>query len=119
MAQTLILGGIGTLVVVGITTLFISALALRNARRAAGIGESWLELIREQHDRLELLREERQMLVEELGRRRQRDAWVMARLSSTRKRNRATKRISGTRTQRRQNTPIVPVARHLDDPVIR
>ena len=66
MAHTLVLGGIGTLVVIGITTLFVSALAVRNARRAAAIGESWLELIREQHDRLELLREERQMFVEEL-----------------------------------------------------
>jgi hypothetical protein len=55
---------------VGIATLVVAVGALRSARRSEELGENRFELLREQHERLELLREERRMLVEELERER-------------------------------------------------
>jgi chromosome segregation ATPase len=51
---------------VSFATLAVAIVALRSSRRSEEIGENRYELLRDQHDRLELLREERQMLVEEL-----------------------------------------------------
>ena len=41
--------------------------ALRGARRAEELGEGRFELLRDQHERLELPREERRMLLDELN----------------------------------------------------
>src|SRR3712207_6407675 len=54
--------------VVGAATLAVAIGALRSSRRSEELGEGRYELLRDQHDRLELLREERQMLVDELKR---------------------------------------------------
>jgi hypothetical protein len=48
----------------------IAVSALRGARRAEELGEGRFELLRDQHERLELLREERRMLLDELKRER-------------------------------------------------
>src|SRR3712207_4093347 len=50
----------------GIATLGVALGALRSALRAEKLGENRFELLRDQHERLELLREERQVLIEEL-----------------------------------------------------
>jgi hypothetical protein len=54
---------LGALVV---ATLVAALGALRSARRCEQLGEDRLELLRDQHERLELLREERRTLTEEL-----------------------------------------------------
>ena len=54
--------------VVGIVTLAVTVRNLLSARRSEELGESRYELLRDHHDRLEVLREERRMLVEELER---------------------------------------------------
>jgi chromosome segregation ATPase len=56
------------ILLLGIATLTISFYALRSSRRSEGLGEDRYELLRDQHDRLTLLREERGMLVEVLER---------------------------------------------------
>ena len=53
---------------VSVATLAIAIGILRSSRRSEELGEDRYELLRDQHDRLELLREERQVLVEELER---------------------------------------------------
>src|SRR5215216_5234767 len=53
---------------VSIVTLAIAIGALRSSRRSENLGEDRYELLRDQHDRLEMLREERRMLTEELER---------------------------------------------------
>ncbi len=53
---------------VGIATLIVAVGALRSSRRSEGLGEDRYELLRNQHEQLEILREERQVLVEELKR---------------------------------------------------
>ncbi|MBA3388234.1 MAG: hypothetical protein H0U02_02585 [Rubrobacter sp.] len=55
-----------TLVALGAATLLVAFGALRSARRAEEGGESRHELLRDQAERLELLREERKTLIEEL-----------------------------------------------------
>ena len=57
-----------SVLLVSIVTLVIAIVTLRSSRRSEGLGEDRYELLREQHDRLEMLREERRMLVEELER---------------------------------------------------
>ena len=63
---------IGTLLfvilLIGVASLTVAIGALRSSRRSEELGEDRYELLRDQHDRLELLREERQVLVEELER---------------------------------------------------
>lgn len=54
------------LVTLGAATLLVAFGALRSARRAEEGGESRHELLRDQAERLELLREERKTLTEEL-----------------------------------------------------
>jgi hypothetical protein len=54
--------------VMGIVTLAVTVRNLLSARRSEELGESRYELLRDQNDRLEMLREERRMLVEELER---------------------------------------------------
>src|SRR5918994_27726 len=58
---------LGTL---GVANVVAALGALRGARRAEELGEGRFELLRDQHERLELLREERRMLLEELERER-------------------------------------------------
>ena len=52
--------------VLGIVTLVVASGALRSALRAEKLGEDRFELLRDQQQRLELLREERRVLTEEL-----------------------------------------------------
>jgi SMC interacting uncharacterized protein involved in chromosome segregation len=51
---------------VSIATLTISIIVLRSARRSEYLGEDRHELLRDQHDRLEMMYEERRMLTEQL-----------------------------------------------------
>src|SRR5215204_3999089 len=53
---------------VSIMTLAVAIGALRSSRRSEDLGEDRYELLRDQHDRLEMLREERRMLTEQLER---------------------------------------------------
>ena len=50
----------------GVATLLVAAFALRSARRGERLGEDRYELMREQAERLTVLREERKTLTEEL-----------------------------------------------------
>jgi hypothetical protein len=61
----LALGGLG------VANLFAAVGAMRAARGAEELGEGRFELLRDQQDRLELLREERKMVLDELERERQ------------------------------------------------
>jgi hypothetical protein len=54
--------------VVGIATLAVAIRALQSSRRSEELGEDRYELLRDQRSRLELLREERLALLEELKR---------------------------------------------------
>jgi hypothetical protein len=60
-----------TLGALGVANLFAAIGAWRRARRAEELGEGRYELLRDQHERLELLREERRMLLDGLERERQ------------------------------------------------
>jgi chromosome segregation ATPase len=53
---------------VSILTLAGTILSLRSSRRSEALGENRYELLRDQADRLEFLREERRMLIEDLER---------------------------------------------------
>ena len=55
---------------IGVANLVAAVGALRGARGAEELGEGRFELLRDQHNRLELLREERRMLLDELERER-------------------------------------------------
>jgi len=55
-----------TVLLVGIATLVAILVTLRSSRRAEEFGEDRYELLRDQQEWLELLREERQMLIERL-----------------------------------------------------
>src|SRR5687768_18160298 len=59
---------IPAVLVVGIVTLAVTVRNLLSARRSEELGESRHELLRDQHERLEMLREERRMLTEQLER---------------------------------------------------
>src|SRR5215217_8855488 len=54
----------------GVANLVIAVGSLRGTHRAEELGEGRYELLRDQHERLELLREERRMLLDELERER-------------------------------------------------
>ena len=56
--------------ILGFLTLGFTASVLRSARRTEQLGEDRLNLLRDHHERLELLREERKTLLEELERER-------------------------------------------------
>ena len=60
MLPFLVLGALG------VVNLVAAVGALRGTRRAEELGEGRFELLRDQHERLELLREERRMLLDEL-----------------------------------------------------
>ena len=51
-----------------VVTLAVAIGALRSSRRSEGLGENRYELLRDQNERLEMLREERRMLTEQLER---------------------------------------------------
>ena len=53
---------------VGISTLAVAVNAMRSSRRSESLEEDRYELLRDQSERLEILREERRMLTEELER---------------------------------------------------
>ena len=53
---------------VAVATLAVAVGTLRSSRRAEDLGEDRYELLRDQHNRLDVLREERLMLIEELKR---------------------------------------------------
>jgi hypothetical protein len=55
---------------IGVANLVAASGALRSVRRAEELGEGHFELLRDQHERLELLREKRRMLLDELERKR-------------------------------------------------
>jgi len=59
---------LGSILLVSILTLAGTILSLRSSRRSEVLGENRYELLRDQWDRLEFLREERQMLIEDLER---------------------------------------------------
>jgi hypothetical protein len=54
------------ILVVSIASLAVPIRTLRSSRRAEDLGEDCYELLRDQHDRLEMLRDERRMLTEQL-----------------------------------------------------
>src|ERR687897_715668 len=51
-----------------VASFTVAILTFRSSRRSENLGEDRYELLRDQHDRLEMLREERRMLTEELER---------------------------------------------------
>ena len=59
---------LGVVVLVGVATLVVAIGALRSSRRSEGLSEARYELLRDQRDQLDMLREERRMLTEELER---------------------------------------------------
>jgi hypothetical protein len=59
---------LGVIVLVGVATLAVAMGALLSSRRSEGLGENRYELLRDQRDRLDMLREERRMLTEQLER---------------------------------------------------
>ncbi len=62
---------VGTLLVASAAALVVGILALRSARRVAGLAEERMRYLREEHKRLEFLRQERRALADELERERQ------------------------------------------------
>ena len=50
------------ILLISIATFAIAIGTLRSSRRSEDLGEDRYELLRDQHDRLEMLREERRML---------------------------------------------------------
>ena len=59
---------LAVILLIGIAIFTVGVFALRSSRRSEALGESRYELLQDQHDRLELLREERRVLLEELER---------------------------------------------------
>ena len=59
---------LASILFVSILTLAVVIRNLRSTRRSVALGEDRYELLHDQHDRLEFLREERQMMLEELER---------------------------------------------------
>src|SRR5215218_11284146 len=51
-----------------VASLSVAILTFRSSRRSEDLGEDRYELLRDQQDRLEMLREERRMLTEQLER---------------------------------------------------
>ena len=59
---------LGVVFLVGVATLVVAVGALRSSRRSKGLREAQYELLRDQRDQLDMLREERRMLTEEFER---------------------------------------------------
>src|SRR5215213_9806945 len=68
---------LSAVLLVSIVTLAVAIGALRSSRRSSDLGEDRYELLRDQHDRLEMLREERRLLREEL----ERESWERRQLT--------------------------------------
>src|ERR687889_561249 len=68
---------------VTLVTLAVAIGALRSSRRSETLGEDRYELLRDQHERLEMLREERRMLTEQLERESQDRRQLMEYLEET------------------------------------
>ena len=77
---------LAAVLVVGLASLLVSVRALRSSRRSEEYGADRYELLRDQQDRLELLREERKMLREELEQesKEKKAKWVVVRRGSSR-----------------------------------
>jgi septal ring factor EnvC (AmiA/AmiB activator) len=60
-----------SILVVSILTLAVAIRTMRSSRRSEMLGEDRYEFLRDQSERLAVLREERQMLIDELERRSQ------------------------------------------------
>jgi chromosome segregation ATPase len=70
MTSVSLLGALlGSILLVSILTLAATIRTLRSSRRSEELGEDRYALVSEQRDRLDLLREERRMLLDELERR--------------------------------------------------
>ena len=54
--------------IVGIASLAVTVITLQSSRRSEDLGEDRYDLLRDQHERLELMREERRALIGELER---------------------------------------------------
>ena len=59
---------LGGILLIGVATLIVAIRTLRSSQRSEGLDQDRYELLRDQRERLQLLCEERRMLVEELGR---------------------------------------------------
>jgi hypothetical protein len=59
---------LGGILLIGVATLIVAFRTLRSSQRSEGLDQDRYELLRDQRERLQLLCEERRMLVEELGR---------------------------------------------------
>jgi chromosome segregation ATPase len=59
---------VSAVLVIGVATLAIAFYSLRSSRRSEGLGEERYELLRDQHERLEVMSEERRTLISELER---------------------------------------------------
>jgi hypothetical protein len=100
--------------VLGVATLVAAIGTLWGARRAEELGEGRFELLRDQHERLELLREERRMLPEELERRERLEAQSRVKqlmrehphLELEQELQRVTEELELEREGRRQNTIV-------------
>ncbi len=80
---SLLTGLLATILAVSILTLAIAIRNLHSSRRSVALGEDRYELLRDQQGRLEVLREERQMLIEELGRQSREREQLMEMLKKT------------------------------------
>lgn len=74
---------LATILAVSILTLVIAIRNLRSSRRSVALGEDRYELLRDQQQRLEILREERQQLMGELERQSREREQVMELLKKT------------------------------------
>src|SRR5215213_4354219 len=59
---------LAVILLASVASFTVVILTFRSSRRSENLGEDRYELLRNQHDRLEMLREERRMLTEELER---------------------------------------------------
>src|SRR5918998_3600352 len=66
-----------------VASFTVAILAFRSSRRSETLGEDRYELLRDQHERLEMLREERRMLTEQLERESQDRRQLMEYLEET------------------------------------
>lgn len=104
MAETLFFVGICSLVV-GITTLAMAALVVRNARRSMNLAEHRMDYLREEQARLEFMHEERRALKEGLKEERR------ARLDVERRIDRLKRELQELREARQESSS--PVAAGL------
>ena len=59
---------LSVVLLIGVATLAVAFYSLRSSRRSESLGEDRYELLRDQHERLEVMSKERKALIEELER---------------------------------------------------